>query len=77
MLKLIEEVERYVQWMGGKTVHRIWRDTMHDQGRDTLYRDNWDTLAIEDQILDRTIAKGLLMDFLGHFSALTSGKEST
>src|SRR3990167_9631749 len=69
-----DAVVRYVNATGGRTVHRLWRDTMRDQGRDTIYRDNWETLAVYDQVLDRAIALGLLMDFLGHVSAVTSGK---
>ena len=47
---------------------------MRDQGRDTIYRDDWDKLALYDQVLDRAIALGLLMDFLGHVSAIVSGR---
>jgi len=69
-----EAVVRYVNSVGGRTIHRLWRDTMRDQGRDTIYRDDWDKLALYDQVLDRAIALGLLMDFLGHVSAIVSGR---
>jgi hypothetical protein len=69
-----DAVVRYVETQGGRAVHRLWRDKMHDQGRDTLYRDVWEKLAEKDQALDQAIALGLLRDFLGHVSARTSGK---
>jgi hypothetical protein len=67
-------VARYAETQGGRAVHRLWRDAMHDQGRDTLYRDVWEKLEAKDQALDHTIALGLLRDFLGHVSARSRGK---
>jgi len=59
-----EDIAAFVNAQGGREVHRSWRDTMLLQEREVApERMAWDTLSIYDQVLDRTIALDVLMDY--------------
>jgi len=68
LTRLYESIEEYAKINGSMEVHRSWRDTMIEQGRKVSDdRMIYDKLDHKDKLLDATIAKDVIKDFLVWF----------